>query len=198
MDPGDGGTIVSGTDRQLRAGIPEVSWGRLERHEDERGAFRELFRASWSPQRYVQANLSTSRAGVLRGVHVHRHQADRWTVLSGRIFVAVVDLRPFLGWHPNAAATVEASALGSVDVETRALGPDEWVLIPAGVAHGFHACEDTTLHYLVTNEFDGTDEHGFAWDDPDAGIPWPSREPVLSARDRSNPSLRELLRSIRD
>ena len=44
-------------------------------------------------------------------------------------------------------------------------------MIPTGVAHGFLALEPLELLYLVTNEYDGTDELGFAWDDPTAGVP---------------------------
>ena len=185
-----------------------VTWGRLAVHADERGAFRELWRASWSDDRFVQANLSTSQARVLRGLHYHRRQLDRWTVASGRVFVALVDVRPLLGEAiAEEAATGDAARreLGSgthreraaVRVETRVLGPDEWVTIPAGVAHGFYAIEATDLLYFVTNEYDGTDELGFAWDDPEVGISWPDRDPILSPRDRANPSLRELVRSLR-
>ena len=163
-----------------------VAWGRLVSHGDERGAFRELWRTSWSDERFAQANLSTSRAGVLRGLHYHRRQLDRWTIARGRAFVALVDVRPVL-------ADVSAAPL----VEAREIGPDEWVVIPSGVAHGFYAIETTDLLYFVTNEYDGTDELGFAWDDPDVGVPWPNRHPILSARDRSNPPLRELVRSLR-
>ncbi len=163
-----------------------VAWGRLAAHGDERGAFREVHRASWWPEPFVQANLSTSHARVLRGLHYHRRQLDRWTVLSGRVFVALVDVRPPL-----------ADEHGMPTVETRGLGPGEWVVIPSGVAHGFYAIEATDLLYLVTNEYDGTDELGFAWDDPEVAVPWPDRDPILSARDRSNPTLRELVRSLR-
>ena len=51
----------------------------------------------------------------------------------------------------------------------------------------------------MTNLYDGTDELGFAWDDPAVGVPWPPVEgtpdgrPILSGRDMSNPSLRELV-----
>ena len=166
--------------------IAGVAWGRLTAHADERGAFRELWRASWSTERFVQANLSSSRAGVLRGLHYHRRQLDRWSVASGRAFVALVDVRPLL-------ADLSTTPL----VETRVLGPDEWVAIPAGVAHGFYAIEATDLLYFVTNEYDGTDELGFAWDDPEVGLTWPHRHPILSPRDRANPPLRELLRSLR-
>jgi dTDP-4-dehydrorhamnose 3,5-epimerase len=177
-----------------------VSWGRLVSHTDERGAFREIWRASWisggtAPGRsasgrgvgdqFVQANLSTSGAGVLRGLHYHRRQLDRWTIARGRAFVALVDVRPVL-------ADLSAAPL----VEAREIGPDEWVVIPSGVAHGFYAIEATDLLYFVTNEYDGTDELGFAWDDPDVSVRWPDRDPILSTRDRSNPSLRELVRSL--
>jgi dTDP-4-dehydrorhamnose 3,5-epimerase len=56
----------------------------------------------------------------------------------------------------------------------------------------------------VTNEFDGSDELGFAWDDPAVGVPWPpvaataDGRPILSERDRSNPSLADLVASLRD
>ncbi len=166
-----------------------VAWGRLDSHADDRGAFREIWRATWSGgtgERFAQANLSSSRARVLRGLHYHRRQMDRWTIARGRALVALVDVRPVL-------ADLSAAAL----VETRELGPDEWVVIPSGVAHGFYAFEPTDLLYFVTNEYDGTDELGFAWDDPEVGVPWPDRDPILSARDRSNPTLRELVRSLR-
>ena len=40
---------------------------------------------------------------------------------------------------------------------------------------------------------EGADEFRFAWDDRDAGIPWPRDFPILSERDRSNLSLIEAL-----
>jgi len=57
--------------------------------------------------------------------------------------------------------------------------------------------------YLVTNEYDGSDELGFAWDDPAVGVPWPGLtgtpdgRPILSDRDLSNPTLADLVRSLR-
>ncbi len=182
--------------------LPGVRYGRLQRHGDRRGAFRELWRASafgrlsaddaGTPDAtFVQANLSSSAAGVLRGLHYHRRQLDYWTVISGRAFVALVDVRPLLdGTGPRAV------------VETRELGVDEYVVIPVGVAHGFLALESLELLYLVTNEYDGTDELGFAWDDPEVGVDWPrvpstpDGRPVLSERDVTNPPLAALLAKL--
>ena len=179
--------------------IPGVSWGNVERRADSRGSFRELWRASNEPENaFVQANVSISAAGVLRGLHVHRRQVDRWIVTAGRAFVALVDLRRVLGGSDGAAdRTLD------IAVETREVEADTTITIPAGVAHGFLALEPLELIYLVTNEFDGSDEHGFAWDDPAAGVPWPAVEatadgrPILSDRDQSSPSLAELVRALK-
>ena len=106
------------------------------------------------------------------------------------VAIALVDVRPVVAGR------------GAAVVETRELAVDEWVVITTGVAHGFLALEPLELLYLVTNEFDGTDELGFAWDDPAVGVPWPAvatpdGRPILSDRDRSNPSLAELVASLR-
>jgi dTDP-4-dehydrorhamnose 3,5-epimerase len=185
--------------------LPGVRFGAIARHADSRGAFRELWRASAFPAltpadtgspagsepHFVQANLSSSAAGVLRGLHYHRRQLDYWVVAAGRAFVALVDVRPV------------ADGRGGAVVETRELAADDWVVIPAGVAHGFLALEPLELVYLVTNEFDNRDELGFAWDDPAVGVPLPEvpakphGQPILTDRDRSNPSLAELVASLR-
>ena len=173
--------------------LPGVRYGTVARHADSRGAFRELWRAGSYPDAgFVQANLSTSSQGVVRGLHLHRRQDDLWVVGDGRAFVALVDVRPALA--DEAAPPV---------VETRVLDADDWVYIPTGVAHGFLAIEPLQLIYLVTNEYDGTDELGFAWDDAAAAVPWPPVEgtadgrPITSERDALNPPLAELLVRLR-
>jgi dTDP-4-dehydrorhamnose 3,5-epimerase len=184
--------------------IRGVRFGSVERHADERGSFREIWRADTfgaidpalagadpgTEPGFVQANLSTSAAGVLRGLHLHRRQFDHWVVASGRAFVALVDVRPMLAGGERPV------------VETRELRQDDWVDIPTGVAHGFLALEDLELVYLVTATYDGSDELGFAWDDPLAAVPWPSvpgsadGRPILSGRDRANPPLGDLVERL--
>ena len=173
--------------------LPGVEYGAIARHGDERGSFRELWRAGRFPSaRFVQANLSSSAAGVLRGLHLHRRQDDLWVVADGRALVALVDVRPLL------------DGSGEAITETRELHADDWVYIPTGVAHGFLAIEPLQLIYLVTNEYDGSDELGFAWDDPAVAIAWPTLpgtpdgRPILSARDSVNPLLAELVVHLRD
>lgn len=183
--------------------IPGVAWSAVARHVDPRGAFRELWRASaFGPldeaaagrpgAAFVQANLSTSAVGVLRGLHLHRRQLDHWIVVAGRALVALVDVRPLL-----------AGTVGRPAVELRVAPADAAVTIPAGVAHGFLALEPLELAYFVTSEYDGSDELGFAWDDPAVGIAWPAvaatadGRPIVSERDRSNPPLADLVARLR-
>jgi dTDP-4-dehydrorhamnose 3,5-epimerase len=186
--------------------LPGVRYGTVTRHADDRGAFRELWRADTfgaiepadagqqpgAAPTFVQANLSDSAPGVLRGLHFHRRQLDYWVVDAGRALVALVDLRPMLRGDASRP-----------DVETRELAADDWVVIPSGVAHGFLALTSLQLLYLVTNAYDGSDELGFAWDDPTAAVPWPpvaqtpDGRPILSERDRSNPSLADLVVRLR-
>ena len=180
-----------------------VRYGSLNLIADRRGSFAELWKASVFGElsaadtglpdaRFVQANLSTSARGVLRGLHYHRRQLDYWTVVSGVALVALVDVRPVI-----------AEAAAHAIVELREMSAGDSVVIPTGVAHGFLAVEPLQLLYLVTNEYDGSDELGFAWDDPAVGIAWPTipgtpdGRPILSDRDLKNPTLSELVNSLR-
>jgi dTDP-4-dehydrorhamnose 3,5-epimerase len=158
---------------------------------DDRGAFMELWRASLTEplgeERFVQGNLSRSRSGVLRGMHFHQRQADVWVLLEGRALAATTDLRPLLARTDRAAVS-----------EILSLEPGDVLYLPRRVAHGFWAVEPVSLIYFVSNEYDGSDELGFAWNDPVARIPWPPGEPILSDRDRNNPPLADAIGALRD
>ena len=174
-----------------RARIPGVWRRRPTFHGDDRGAFAEIWRETWTAslpgdgsRTFRQGNLSRSHAGVLRGLHVHQRQADLWVVLEGRAVVGLVDLRAALAGG------------GPIDREIIEAEPGDTLFLPEGVAHGFYARDPLTLMYLVTNEYDGSDEHGFRWDDPQAGIAWPDRAPTLSERDADAPSVAELLERL--
>jgi len=153
----------------------------LVTHADERGAFSETFRRSWLPEAapsMVQSNLSYSREGVIRGMHFHRSQADFWVVLQGRAFIALLDLR---------AGSPTEGLVETLTID--AARARSGIYIPPGVAHGFCALTDVWLQYMVDAYYTGDDEHGFAWDDPEAGVSWPVERPVTSERDAAAPSL---------
>lgn len=153
-----------------------------EVHGDARGRFVETYRRSWFPEgrEMVQGNRSDKQAGALVGLHYHLHQADYWYVPRGRALVGLHDLR---AGSPTDGATL---TLEIGEPETGEL--HRGVYIPPGVAHGFCALTDMTMTYLVDQYYNAADELGLAWNDPVLGVAWPTNEPILSARDRANPT----------
>lgn len=165
------------------ATIAGVRLAPLDPHADVRGSFTELYRrsrlADLPPM--VQANLSRSGPNVLRGLHFHRRQSDLWVPAEGEATAALYDLR-------EGSPSQGRSMLVPLD----AASPTA-LYIPAGVAHGFLTRERFALLYLVDREYEADDEWGVAWDDPGLGIAWGAADPVLSERDRSNPTLAEAI-----
>jgi dTDP-4-dehydrorhamnose 3,5-epimerase len=141
----------------------------LTLHEDERGWFTELARASGLPKPFVQANLSRSRKGVIRGLHYHeRGQDDVFVCLQGMVRVVVLDRE-------------------SGETFTEDIGDENPVAlyVPGMHAHGYEALTDSLFCYLVTAEFDPVDpdENTHPWNDPRVIDLWSTRSPLLSPRD---------------
>ena len=151
----------------------------LTPHGDARGFFVESFRLEWFPDGFtpVQANRADRGAGSVTGPHYHLHQADWWYFVRGRARIVLHDLR---------AGSATAGVTQVIDVDPDA-GDHRGVYVPPGVAHGFSALTDVTLSYLVDRYYDPADENGVAWDDPDLAIDWGVSDPIVTARDSSNP-----------
>ena len=83
------------------------------------------------------------------------------------------------GGHPAQFAHLrEVARPGALGREQTA------VLCPAGFAHGFAVLSETALfQYKCTESYSPKDELAIRWDDPDIGIKWPLKEPLLSERD---------------
>jgi len=150
--------------------------------DDARGAFFESwnerdFAAAGIEARFVQENVSRSRAYVLRGLHyqIRQTQGKLVRVLSGEIFDVVVDLRrSSAAFGRSCTVQLDAAAARSL-----------WV--PPGFAHGFLALADETrVQYKVTDYWSPEAERTLQWNDPALGIRWPlpeGRAPQLSAKD---------------
>jgi len=157
----------------------------LEAHDDERGVFVELYRLEWETGVVpVQWNAVRSRAGVLRGVHVHIRHDDYLTVPFGRASVGLRDLR-------RGSPTEGVAAVVDLDGERPAA-----LVIPHGVAHGFYFHEPSLHVYAVSEYWDSEDELGCHWADPELEIPWPCGSAQVSERDAQSPPLRELLERL--
>ena len=156
-------------------------------HHDERGFFIETYRRSWFPgqREMIQGNRGDRQGGAVVGLHYHLHQSDYWYVPYGKVRVVLHDLRE---GGPTDGATLE------YDLGTREDGTHchDGIYIPPGVAHGFGALTDCTITYLVDGYYNPADELGVLWNDPEIGADWGIEDPVLSERDRSNPTRADL------
>jgi len=155
-------------------------------HHDERGWLAETFRLealrahAGGEVQIVQQNVSTSRRGVLRGLHyqVERPQGKLLQVMHGRVHDVIVDLR---------RASPHFGRCFAFELRAEAL---QLLWVPPEFAHGFLALEDATVLYSLTQPRIASAERAIRWNSPELGIDWPleGRQPVLSGRDAAAPS----------
>ena len=157
-------------------------------HADPRGFFVETYHAEKYDAHgitgpFVQDNHSRSAGGTLRGLHLQwrRPQGKLVRVIEGEVYDVAVDVRrgsPRFGrWM---AVTLSADNFRQC-------------YIPPGFAHGFCVVSPVAqIEYKCTDLYDPDGELGIAWNDPALAIPWPVRDPLLSARDQRQPTLAEL------
>ncbi|MBE0426136.1 MAG: dTDP-4-dehydrorhamnose 3,5-epimerase [Nitrospirae bacterium] len=157
-----------------------------EVYEDFRGFFRETYKHSdfvrmGIKEHFVQDNHSKSVKGVLRGLHYQKNpnaQGKLVQCIKGKIFDAAVDIRKgslsFGQW------------VGVVLSEKNNL----ILYVPPAFAHGFVVLSKSAeVLYKCTGEYSPEDDRGIIWDDPDIGIKWPVKHPVLSEKDLGHPRL---------
>lgn len=158
--------------------------------KDQRGFFLEsysdkAFKNVGITTVFVQDNHSRSEpSGVLRGLHFQKPpfaQCKLIRVIQGSIFDVAVDLRknsPTFGKWLGFELTSDNYNM---------------LLVPQGFAHGFCTLvPGTEVQYKVDNFYSPEHDSGIRWNDPDLNIPWPIKEPVLSAKDAVLPFFKEL------
>ena len=164
------------------------------RFADERGWFQEWFKYSalfdatgvqFTP---VQANISRSAAGVIRGIHystAEHGQGKLVTVMAGEVDDYVIDLRPgsptFGQWRRVRLSSDTGDAL----------------LLDPHLGHAFQARVDgTVVSYLVTAEYNPEAEKGITPFCSELGITWDASLTVsTSPKDTAAPGLSEQLKA---
>lgn len=159
---------------------------------DDRGFFTEAYQlASFTsdlgyPLDLRQVNASVSHQGVVRGIHftaVPPGQAKYVFCPKGALLDVIVDVRagsPTFGrWE----------AVQIDETERRA------VFLEHGLGHAITALSpDATAVYLCTSAYAPGVDRELNPFDPDLAISWPADgEQIVSDKDRSAPSLAELL-----
>ena len=158
----------------------------VKTYGDNRGYFMETYKESDFKEagldyNFVQDNQSSSRKGVLRGLHFQKAhpQAKLVRVLKGEVFDVAVDLRkdsPTYGQWVGVVLSEENK---------------RQFMIPRGFAHGFVVMSDyAEFAYKCDELYHPEDEGGIMWNDPAIGIEWPEvGEIILSEKDKVHPSL---------
>ncbi len=169
--------------------LPGVLLIDTARFDDERGWFRETYQSqryaeAGLPSRFVQDNVSRSRAGVLRGLHFQhpRGQGKLVSVLEGEIWDVAVDVR--LG----------SATFGRWTGRTLSAENHRQLYTPSGFAHGFAvtSVREALVMYKCTELYEPAAERTLRWDDPELAIRWPVEVPLVSDKDRVGLRLREL------
>jgi dTDP-4-dehydrorhamnose 3,5-epimerase len=148
-------------------------------HRDDRGFFLETYHQRkyaelGLPGPLVQDNHSNSVKGTLRGLHaqIERPQGKLVRAVQGEMFDVAVDIRRGSATFGRWVGVVLSAA------NFRQL----W--IPPGFAHGFCVLsERVDVEYKCSDFYNPGDELTVLWSDPEVGIDWPVRNPILSAKD---------------
>lgn len=162
--------------------IPDVLVIEPKVFADDRGWFfesfneKDFFAAVGKKISFVQDNHSSSKKGVLRGLHYQMESAQGKLVrvCHGAVFDVAVDLRQtsltFGQW-----VGVELSSENKKQL---------WV--PAGFAHGFLVLSETAeFLYKTTDYWHAASEKCIVWNDSTLNIQWPDIgfQPILNPKD---------------
>ena len=131
---------------------------------------------------FVQDNHSFSNnQGVIRGLHFQNRPMDQAKLVRctrGSILDVAVDIRRgsprYKKWFGIKLSSINKKQL----------------YIPSGYAHGFVTLEkDTEVQYKVDRLYSQEHERTIRYDDPDIGIEWGVRNPIVSEKDSCASSL---------
>jgi dTDP-4-dehydrorhamnose 3,5-epimerase len=134
-------------------------------------------------ERFVQDNHSRSVAATIRGLHYQLRfpQAKLCRVVKGAVLDVAVDIR-------RGSPTFGKWVSAILSAENR-----KQIFIPTGFAHGFAVLSDEAeFLYKCSEYYHPEDEYGIIWNDPDLGIDWTIREPLLSSKDLGYPTLKQV------
>ncbi|MEY8516556.1 dTDP-4-dehydrorhamnose 3,5-epimerase [Lachnospiraceae bacterium 29-84] len=162
---------------------------------DARGYFMETynyqdFAEAGIDCTFVQDNQSSSKKGVLRGLHfqIHYPQDKLVRVVNGEVFDVAVDLR-------EGSETFGKWFGVILSAENK-----KQFFIPKGFAHGFVVLSEfAEFCYKVTDFYHPNDEGGLLWKDNEIGVQWPMPEGmseddlILSDKDKVWGGLKEYM-----
>ncbi len=158
---------------------------------DDRGFFmrtydKATFKEAGIEHEWKQENHAASKhKHTLRGLHFQLPPYAETKILRctrGAVLDVFVDLRE------------GSETFGQWDSVRLSAEEKNMVVVPKGFAHGYLTLEDNSeVTYKVDNVYHPESERAIRWNDPEIGIDWGIKEPILSDKDKNAPSLQEFL-----
>ena len=144
-------------------------------YNDKRGYFKELIREKKINQRFPFLVMSFSKKNVIRGLHLQsqKSQGKFVSVIKGKIFDVAVDLR----FNSKTFGHYFQCILSGKNSKS--------IYIPPGFAHGFQSLEkENYIIYSCTQYRHSKSEVAIKFDDKSLGIKWPSKNIIISSKDK--------------
>ena len=152
---------------------------KLDVFEDFRGQYVEtyndaVYRKNGIDVKFMQDDISVSSRHVLRGIH---GDAETWKLISclhGSFYLMVVNndknSKQFRKWQGFTLSDTNR----------------QQVLVPANFGNGHVVLtEKAIFHYKQNTYYNPRGQFTIKWDDPEYGLWWPIRSPILSRRDEA-------------
>lgn len=124
----------------------------------------------------IHGRFSRSYKGVLRGLHWDNKTWKLVQAVVGDIYLIVLDVREGSSTYGEWESFIITERLRNQ------------VLVPPGFANGHYALTDCMFHYnlFYKDEYVDVNEQGvIKWNDKRFGMEWPTKEPILSKRDKN-------------
>ncbi|MBF0124977.1 MAG: dTDP-4-dehydrorhamnose 3,5-epimerase family protein [Magnetococcales bacterium] len=150
---------------------------KLDVFEDFRGQFVEtyneaLYRQSGIDVHFKQDDISVSSRHVLRGIH---GDSENWKLISchyGQFYMIVIN---------NDRDSAQYRQWQSFVLSDR---NRHQVLIPPKFGNGYLVMSDLAIfNYKQSSYYNPQGQFTLRWNDPELGLWWPVKEPIVSRRD---------------
>ena len=148
---------------------------KLKKNLDKRGYLVETFRKSKIDDKNLVFDYSVfSKKNIIRGFHFQykQSQAKYITVLKGKIFDCVIDLRK------------NSKTFGKVFKIILSEKNSLSLYVPPGFAHSYLTLDKSNIvYYKLSNYYFPKFESGIIWNDKDININWTVKKPLISDKD---------------
>ena len=152
---------------------------KLEVFEDHRGCYIEtynedVYKKNGIGVKFVQDDISVSKKNVLRGIHGDRKTWKLISCLEGKFYLVLIN-------NDENSSQYKQRASFTLSEQNRIQ-----ILVPPrfGVGH-LVISKRAIFHYKQSTYYNPKEQFTIVWNDPEYKIFWPSKNPILSKRDKA-------------